>query len=72
MRGRAFNFLALAPMSITCERRLLLRNHVNLVTHTFILLLLDPVHALHAEVRRLDIGVRALMNCLIAGDFGLH
>ena len=72
MRGGALNFLALASMSITCERRLLLGHHVNLVTHTFILLLLDPVHTLHAEMRWLDVGVGALMNGLIAGDFGLH
>ena len=58
-------------MSIALEWGLLLGYHIHLATYVFIFLLLDPIHAFKTKMRWLDICVRPLVNCLVAGDLAL-
>ena len=74
MRGWALDFLTLAHMIIRSEWSLLMWDHVDLTAaHTFILARLNPLHTFHTDARRLDIGVRPLVNStLISWVFALH
>ena len=67
MRCRSFNLFALTltTVSIALKRGLLRRYHVHLTAHILTLLLLDPIHALQTKVRRLNVSVWPLVNCLI-------
>ena len=58
-------------MSIALEWGLLLGYHVHLTTYVFIFLLLDPIYAFKTKMRWLDVCVRPLVNCLVAGDLAL-
>lgn len=59
-------------VALKSRLRLLLLNHVDLSTYVLNLLLLNSIHTLHAKVRRLNISVRSLVDCLAVRDLVLH